>query len=61
MSRRPPSTYLTVDEQKSIAAIKFKEAVPTAPEQDQMKSADRHQNFGEMKSYLASKEVEPAQ
>jgi len=58
MSRRPPSTYLTAEKLKQIAAIKFKEAVPVAPGPDQMNPANRHQNF-EMKGYLASKELEP--
>jgi hypothetical protein len=57
MSRRPPSTYLSADEQKQIAANKFKEATPTTPGPDT--SANRHRNFGEMKGYLASKELEP--
>ena len=59
MSRRPPSTYLTADELKQIAASKFNQAVPATPAQDPAKSVNRHQNFGEMKGYLASKEPEP--
>ena len=38
MSRRPPTTYLTADELKQIAAIKFGEAVSTAPAADQQKA-----------------------
>jgi hypothetical protein len=57
MSRRPPSMYLSADEQKQIAANKFKEAMPTRPAPDA--TANRHRNFGEMKGYLASKELEP--
>jgi hypothetical protein len=45
MSRRPPMTYLTADELKQIAAIKFGEAASTAPEADQqqdLKSAQKN-------------------
>jgi hypothetical protein len=59
MSRRPPSTYLTVDELKQIGAIKFNEAEPTTPWPDRLKSANLHQNLREVKGYLASKELEP--
>jgi hypothetical protein len=59
MSRRPPSTCLTADEMKQIAAMKFNETAPIKTGPDEMKSAHRHQNFDEMKSYLASKELEP--
>jgi hypothetical protein len=34
MSRRPRSTYLSADEQKQIAANKFKTAMPTTPGPD---------------------------
>jgi hypothetical protein len=60
MSRRPPSTYLTAEELKQIAAIKFKKTVSPAPGADQqqvLKSA--HKNLAEMKRYLTSKELEP--
>jgi hypothetical protein len=61
MSRRPPSTYLTADELKQIAAIKYSEAVSTAPgpEQQLLVSAHRYQNLAEMERCLASKELEP--
>jgi hypothetical protein len=49
--------YPSADEQKQIAANKFKEAMPTRPAPDA--TANRHRNFGEMKGYLASKELEP--
>jgi hypothetical protein len=62
MSRRPPSTYLTADELKQIAAIKFTEAASAEPGADQQKllmSAHRYKNLAEMKRYLGSKELEP--
>jgi hypothetical protein len=62
MSRRPPSTCLTADELKQIAAIKFGEAVSAAPGPEQQRilvSAHRYQKPAEMKRYLASKELEP--
>jgi hypothetical protein len=59
MSRRPPSTHLTADVLKQIAAIKFNETAPITTGPDEMKSANRHQNFGEMKGYLPSKKLEP--
>ena len=51
MSRRPPSTYLTADELKQIAAIKYSEAVTTSPgpEQQILVSAHRYQNLAEVK------------
>jgi len=61
MSRRPTSTYLTADELKQIAAIKFNEAESAAPGPEQQKilvSARGYQNLAEMKRYLASKELE---
>jgi hypothetical protein len=58
MSPRPPTTYLTADELKQIAAIKFVEAM-TAPVTAHLQTAKCHQGFGEMKGYLASKELEP--
>jgi hypothetical protein len=57
MSRRPRLTYPSADEQKQMAANRFKEAMPTTPGPDA--SANRVRNFGEMKGYLASKELEP--
>jgi hypothetical protein len=62
MSRRPPSTYLTAEELKEIAAIKFKEAASAEPgteQQNLLKSAHGYQNLSEMKRYLGSKELEP--
>jgi hypothetical protein len=62
MSRRPPSTYLTADELKQIAAIKFNEAATAEPGAQQKKlllSAHGYQNLAEMKRYLGSKELEP--
>jgi hypothetical protein len=62
MSRRPPSTYLTAEELKQIADIKFKEAAsaePGAKQQKLLKSAHGFQNLSEMKRYLGSKELEP--
>jgi hypothetical protein len=62
MSRRPLSTYLTAEELKQIAAIKFKEAAAAEPGADQqkiLKSAYGYQNLSEMKRYLGSKELEP--
>ena len=62
MSRRPPSTYLTAEELKQIAAIKFDEAALTEPgkeKQEILKSAYGYQNLAEMKRYLGSKELEP--
>jgi hypothetical protein len=67
MSRRDcyvaptPSTYLTADELKQIAAIKYSEAVSAAPgaEQQLLVSAHRYQKSAEMKRYLASKKLEP--
>jgi hypothetical protein len=61
MSRRPTSTYLTVEELNQIAAIKFNEAeLATGPEQQKiLVSARGYQNLAEMKQYLASKELEP--
>jgi hypothetical protein len=56
MPHRAPSTC-PADELKQIAAIKFEESVPTTPGQDQNEPADRHQNLGEMKHYLASNEL----
>jgi hypothetical protein len=44
---------------KQIAAMKFNETAPIKTGPDEVKSAHRHQNFDEMKSYLASKELEP--
>jgi len=61
MSRRPPSTYLTTDELKQIAAIQFKEAASAHPGADQqrlLKSAHGNENLAEMKRYLGSKELE---
>ena len=62
MPRRSPSTYLTADELKQIAAIKFNEAAsiePGAERQEILKSAHGYQNLAEMKRYLGSKELEP--
>ena len=62
MPRRPPSTYLTAEELKQIAAIKFDEAALTEPgaeKQEILKSAHGYQNLAEMKRYLGSKELEP--
>jgi hypothetical protein len=55
MFRRPPSTYLTADELKQTAAIKFNESVPE-PELQKILRSNHPQNF---KGYLASKELEP--
>ena len=59
MSRRP-TAYLTVEELKQMAAIKFNEAESaTGPElQKILVSARGYQNLAEMKRYLASKELE---
>jgi hypothetical protein len=62
MRRLPRSTYLTSDELKQIAAIKFVEAAsaPPGPEQQSiLKLAHGYQNLAEMKRYLTSKELEP--
>jgi hypothetical protein len=62
MSRRPPSTYLTADELKQIAAIKFNEvaSAPPGPEQQKiLRSAQGYENLAEMKRYLACKELQP--
>jgi hypothetical protein len=62
MSRRRPSTYLTADELKQIAAIKFNEAAsaPPGPEQQKiLRSAQGYENLAEMKRYLACKELQP--
>jgi hypothetical protein len=42
-----------------MAAIESKEAVPITPGPDQLRSAHFHQNFGDLKRYLESKEFEP--
>jgi hypothetical protein len=50
MSRRPPSTYLTADELKEIAAIMFKEAASAEPGTEQqklLKSAHGYQNLSD--------------
>jgi hypothetical protein len=62
MRRRVPSTYLTADELKQIADIKFKEAASAESDSEHrklLKSAHGFQNLSEMKRYLGSKEVEP--
>jgi hypothetical protein len=62
MSRRPPSTCLTADELKQIAAIKFNEAASASPGPEQQKilrSAQGYENLAEMKRYLACKELQP--
>jgi hypothetical protein len=60
MSRRPPSTYLTADELKQIAAIKFKaSAEPGADQQTLLQSAHGYQNLADIKRYIGSKELEP--
>jgi hypothetical protein len=55
MSRRPPSTYLTADELKEIAASKFNPAAPAQDPQRALKS----QKLDEIRRYLASKDLEP--
>jgi hypothetical protein len=62
MSRRPQSTYLTAEELKQIAAVKFDEAAAVAPGFERQKilmSARAYRTLSEMKRYLASKELEP--
>ena len=62
MKRRVPSTYLTADELKQIADIKFKEAASAeagSEKQELLKSAHGFQNLSEMKRDLGSRELEP--
>ena len=54
---RNPTTYLTADELKQIAAERFAEAaaLPAGPEQqDVLKKACSYQSLAEMKEWLSS-------
>ena len=57
MTLRQPTTYLTVDELREIAAEKFQEAaaLPPGPErQEILKKAYSFQSLAEMKGWLSS-------
>ena len=57
MTLRQPTTYLTIDELKQIAAEKFQEAAALPPgpmQQEMLKKAYSFQSLAEMKSWLSS-------
>jgi hypothetical protein len=57
MTSRQPTTYLTIDELKEIAAEKFHEAaaLPPGPKQQEiLKKAHSFQSLADMKAWLSS-------